>query len=64
MMQVDISFVRSSRIYSLCGESKDVRLVCCWVCYGEWRMRDGNEEAEALISKADAKSQRASPNET
>lgn len=58
MMQIDFPFVRSSRVCPLCGESKGAGLVCCWNCYKQWRMRDGNEEAELLIAQADAKLKR------
>lgn len=54
-MQIDFPFVRSSPICPLCGESKDAGAICCWFCYRERNLREGNEEAEALIAEADAR---------
>lgn len=54
MTQIDFPFVRSSLICPLCRGGKDAGTVCCWSCYRERRMRDGNKEAEDLIAKTDA----------
>ena len=54
-MDMDFPHVRSSPICPLCGGSKEAGLVCCWHCYVVRRVREGNQEAETLIAKADAK---------
>lgn len=54
-MQINFSLVRSSLICSLCGGRKSAGIVCCWDCYREKHIRDGNKEAEALITAAEAK---------
>lgn len=54
MTQIDFPFVRSSLICPLCRRGKDAGTICCWSCYGEQRMRDGNKEAEDIIADADA----------
>lgn len=54
-MQADFPHVRSSQICPLCNGDKDTGLICCWSCYRERRVRDGNQEAETLIAKGDAK---------
>ncbi len=53
MTQIDFPFVRSSLICPLCRGCKDAGTICCWSCYRERRMRDGNKEAEDLIADAD-----------
>lgn len=54
-MQIDFPHVRASSICPLCSGSKEAGLVCCWSCYREWRVRDGNQEADRLIAEADVK---------
>ena len=51
---MDFPLVRSSLICPLCGKSKDWGLICCWYCYGDWRMREGNQEAERLIAEVES----------
>lgn len=53
MTQIDFPFVRASLICPLCRGCKDIGTICCWSCYREQRMRDGNEEAEILLKHAD-----------
>jgi len=54
-MEMDFPHVRSSLICPLCGGSKEAGLICCWSCYRDRRMREGNQEVERLIAEADAK---------
>jgi len=54
MTQIDFPFVRSSQTCPLCRGCKDAGTLCCWSCYRERRMRDGNKEAEDLIAYTDA----------
>ncbi len=54
MIQIDFPCVRSSLMCPLCRGGKDSGTVCCWSCYEELKMRDGNQEAEDLIADTDA----------
>ena len=53
MMKMDLPRVRSNLICPLCGSNKVVGLICCWRCFRERDMRNGNKEAEALIAEAE-----------
>ncbi len=52
---MDFPRVRSSLICPLCGNDKETGLICCWGCFRERDMRNGNKEAEALIAEAELK---------
>ena len=59
MTHIDFPFVRSSLICPLCRGGKEAGTICCWSCYRERRLRDGNEEAENLIADTDANLRRS-----
>lgn len=53
-MQIDFPNVRTSFVCPLCGRHKEAGLICCWSCYRERHIRNGNKEVEALIAEAEA----------
>ena len=51
--QADHPRVRADGMCPLCGGSKDLGLVACWVCYRARRLKYGNPEAERQIDEAE-----------
>lgn len=52
---LDYLRVRSAGVCPLCLKYKDTGLIACWYCYHAFGLRYGNQEAEELIAKAEAK---------
>lgn len=45
---------RKSHACPLCDGPKDIGLIACWSCYREYRLRNGNADAEAMIAQHEA----------
>lgn len=52
---LDYPKVRSAVVCPLCLKYKDTGSIVCWYCYHTFGLRYGNQEAEDLIAKAEAK---------
>ena len=52
---LDYPQVRSAGVCPLCLKCKDTGSIVCWYCYHAFGLRYGNQEAEDLIAKAEAK---------
>ena len=50
---LDHPILRSQRECPLCSNRKAVGLVCCWTCYRNFDLRNGNPEANILLDKAE-----------
>ena len=51
MRGIDHPRIRETVVCPLCHKQKGKGLVTCWPCYREYRLRYGNENAEALIDE-------------
>jgi hypothetical protein len=50
-MNIDNPLVRASDLCTLCDGLKPIGTVCCWNCYRQCNLRNGNPTADAIISR-------------